>query len=105
MYVYHAGFFSIYLLFFLMHRHAKSKATEIELNEAELFETNSFIYINFIMMCIGVAGAILTLTLPIELASVSGMIYMIIPLAYWLLFAVRGRISLKRFGKINELTG
>jgi|SRR5665213_361852 len=102
MYVYHAGYMTIYLLFFLMYRHAKAKATEIALSPAELFETTTFIIINFINACLGLAGIILVFLLPIEDAGPTGMIYMLIPFAFWILFSVRGRQSRKKFGDIIE---
>jgi uncharacterized membrane protein len=102
MYVYHTGYMTIYLLFFLMYLHAKTKAKEIELSPAELFETDTFIMLNFINACLGLIGIILVLTLPVKDKGSTGMIYMAIPFAFWILFMVRGRQSRKRFGEITE---
>jgi uncharacterized membrane protein len=102
MYVYHTGYMTIYLLFFLMYIHAKAKAKEIGLNPAELFETNTFIIINLINACLGLAGIILVFTLPPAYKGWTGMIYMSIPIAFWILFVFRGRLSRKKFGQIIE---
>ncbi|HEY2580358.1 MAG TPA: TMEM175 family protein [Mucilaginibacter sp.] len=102
MYVYHAGYMTIYLLFFLMYLHAKAKAKEIELTAAELFETDTFILINVINASLGLIGIILVFVLPAEYKGSTGIIYMTVPLAFWILFAVRGKASRKRFGEISE---
>lgn len=104
MYVYHIGYMVIFLLFFLMYRHARAKATEIELSPAELFETTTFMMINFVNACLGLAGIILVFLLPVEDTGPTGMIYMLIPFAFWILFSLRGRQSRKIFGKIMEQT-
>jgi uncharacterized membrane protein len=102
MYLYHAGYMVIYLLFLLMHLHAKAKADKINLSKAELFETDTFIMINFINTSIGLLGIVLVFILPFEYKGASGYIYMAVPFAFSILFAVRGKISNKRFGGITE---
>jgi uncharacterized membrane protein len=102
MYVYHTGYMTIYLLFLLMYVHAKLKAKEIELSPAELFETQTFIMINFINAALGLLGIILVFTLPQPYKSSTGILYMAVPFAFWILFAVRGRKARKLFGEIRE---
>ena len=102
MYVYHAGYMVIYLLFLLMYVHAKAKAKEIELSPAEIFETDTFIMINFFNACLGLVGIILVFTLPVKDKGSTGLVYMSIPFAFWILFSIRGRQSRKKFGDIRE---
>jgi uncharacterized membrane protein len=102
MYLYHAGYFSVYVLFLLMYIYARKKAAEIGLTPIELFETNSMIIVNFLNCAIPAAGMLLVLFLPVKYASISGMIYLSIPVVYTVLFSVRGNISRKRFGTIAD---
>jgi uncharacterized membrane protein len=102
MYVYHSGYMTIYLLFFLMYINARSKAEEIALSPAELFETNTFIMINLINAALGFIGIVLVFLLPPVYKGSTGIIYTSIPLAFWILFAIRGRKARKLFGEIRE---
>lgn len=103
MYMYHAGFAAIYMLFFLMYRHAKTKATILKLSQAEVFETDSNIIINLMNACLGLAGILLVYLLPADYKGSTGLIYMLIPFMYGILFTIRGRASRKKFGDIKEL--
>lgn len=102
MYVYHAGYAAIYLLFFLMYLHAKKNAVKIDLSAAELFETDTFTIVNFFNSFLGFAGILLILVLPKSMKGWSGMIYMLIPFLYSILFAIRGKKARKQFGNIVE---
>ncbi|CAN5418055.1 hypothetical protein BH09BAC6_BH09BAC6_23780 [soil metagenome] len=102
MYVYHAGYAAIYLLFLLMYLHAKKKAAQIELSAAEAFETESFILINYFNAGLGIAGMLLVWLLPFTLKGSSGLIYMLIPFVYSFFFSYRARQSRKKFGSIVE---
>ena len=102
MYVYHSGYAIIYILFLLMYLHARKMAAEIKLSPAELFETDSFIIVNIFNAALGVIGILLVLFLPVQYKGSSGLVYMVIPFIYSILFGVRGRASRKRFGEITE---
>ncbi len=56
MYVYDAGFILIYLLFFLMYKHARNQAAKLELTPYEIFETKTQMYINLLNVVIGLLG-------------------------------------------------
>ncbi len=90
MYVYHSGYAAIYILFFLMYLHAKKKANEIDLSPAELFETDSFLIINALNAGLGIAGVLLVFFLRADYKGSTGLIYMVIPFMYSILFIVRG---------------
>lgn len=98
MLIYGAGFFVIYLLFYLMYRHAAKNAAQIGLNERELFDTKTITGINFICMCICVVVMLIGVIFPV-LAGVSGFLYCSIPLAYTVWFARRGKKSRMLFGE------
>lgn len=85
-----------------MYVHARKKAKEINLSEAELFETGSFIFVNLFNSSLGLIGILFVLLAPQGYKSSSGYIYMVIPLLYSILFAVRGREARKRFGDVIE---
>jgi uncharacterized membrane protein len=104
MYVYHSGYAAIYILFFLMHLHAKKHKDEIKLSPAELFETDTFILANLFNALLGPIGILFVLFAPLHLKGSSGFIYMAIPFIYSFLFAYRGKKSRKKFGHITEKT-
>ena len=98
MYVYDLGYLLIYLLFYLMYKHAQGNAEKLELTDYELFETRSQMYINLLNVLIGVFAIIATFILPENAKGASGYIYFLLPVAYPIFFAVRGRRSRKLFG-------
>ena len=102
MYVYHSGYAAIYLLFYLMHVHAKKQAAEIKLSPGEIFETDTFILLNILNAGLGIAGILFVMLSPLKYKGTSGFIYMAIPFLYSFLFAIRGKQARKRFGGITE---
>lgn len=75
MIIYGIGFLSIYLLYFFMYLHAYFKRIDLELNQSEIFETKTKIFVNVIMMSIGLLSIIMALFLS---PGVSGMVYFLI---------------------------
>jgi hypothetical protein len=100
--VYHSGYAAIYLLFYLMHIHAKKHTAEIKLSPAEVFETDTFIYLNLFNALLGVIGILIVLLAPLKFKGSSGFIYMAIPFLYSFLFSYRGKKARKKFGDITE---
>ena len=98
MYVYDLGYLLIYLLFYLMYKHAQSQAEKLELTDYELFETRSQMYINLVNAVIGVLAIIVTFILPENVKGGSGYVYFLLPVVYPIFFTVRGRQSRKLFG-------
>jgi uncharacterized membrane protein len=97
-YVYNTGYILIYLLFYLMYRHAQSHAERLELTLFELFETKSMMYINLLNALIGVLAILATIALPANIKGLSGFTYFLIPFAYSIFFSLRARKSRKLFG-------
>ncbi|HTE01196.1 MAG TPA: TMEM175 family protein [Mucilaginibacter sp.] len=91
MYVYNLGYMAIYLLFYLMYRHAQNHAEKIELTPFELFETRSMMYINLLNVLIGLIAIVVTFLLPSNLKGASGYVYFLIPVAYSIFFSQRGK--------------
>ena len=97
MYVYGIGYMLIYLLFYLMHRHARNLAQKLELTPYEIFETNSQMYMNLLNVLIGLFAIIINFALPGPLKGLSGYTYFLIPFAFSIFFSVRARKSKKLF--------
>lgn len=91
MYVYNLGYMAIYLLFYLMYRHAQNHAEKLELTPFELFETRSMMYINLLNVLIGLLAIMVTFLLPVNIKGASGYIYFLIPVAYSIFFSLRGK--------------
>ncbi len=98
MLIYGAGFFVIYLLFYLMYRHAAKNAELIGLSNREVYDTKTITGINFICMCICVVVMLIGLIFS-RLAGVSGFLYCSIPFAYTVWFSHRGKKSRGLFGE------
>ena len=98
MYVYDTGYVLIYLLFYLMYRHAQNKADELELTDYELFETRSQMYINLLNMLVGVLAIILTFILPENVKGGSGYVYFLLAILYPVFFSSRAKKSRQLFG-------
>lgn len=98
MYVYNIGYMIIYLLFFLMYRHAQHHAERLALTPYELFETRSMMYINLLNVLIGAIAILITFFLPTEMKGASGYVYFLIPVSYSIFFSLRGKKNKKLFG-------
>lgn len=96
-YIYNTGYIAIYLLFYLMYRHAQGHAEKLELTTYELFETRSMMYINLLNVLIGIIAILTTFLLPANLIGASGYTYFLIPVAYWIFFSLREKRSRKFF--------
>ena len=96
-YVYNTGYIAIYLLFYLMYRHARGHKERLELTDYELFETRSMMYINLLNVLIGVIAILITFILPANLIGLSGYTYFLIPVAYSIFFSLRTKKSKRIF--------
>jgi hypothetical protein len=98
MLIYGAGFIAIYLLFYLMYRHAQKFATEIALTPVELYETKTLGNINLVCICI----CLIPMSGDIMMPNYAGPIaysYFLIPAAYYVWFSYRGKKRRKLFPK------
>ena len=96
-YVYNTGYILIYLLFYLMYRHAQGHKERLELTSYELFETRSMMYINLLNVLIGVIAILITFLLPANMVGLSGYTYFLIPVAYSIFFSLRAKKGKKIF--------
>lgn len=108
MLVYGIGFFIIYGIFFLMNRHALSKADELQLNTLEQFNTRTSVFGNIGMMCIGflsIVFACIGLVVDGYWAMYSGLCYSLIGPVLTILYNRRLRIIKNLFSdeEINEV--
>ncbi|MGY3213852.1 TMEM175 family protein [Mucilaginibacter sp. HD30] len=96
MLIYSTGFFTIYLLFYLMYSHVKKFVVELELTASEIWETKTLTNINLICMGICALSIATALIFP-EHAGMSGCIYFLFPFAYSGWFSYRGKKKRKIF--------
>lgn len=97
MLIYSAGLITIYLLFFLMYRHAERWADHLKLTPLELYETRTNKYMNVICMAIGLVAISMALLIPGK-AGMSGFVYCTFPIAYSMWFGYRGKKKRKLYG-------
>jgi len=97
MLIYSAGFIAIYILFYLMYRHAQKFAEELELTPTELYATKTVGGINLICVCISLVAVTVDIVLPEKYCGASGYIYCSFPVAYSLWFRYRGKKARKKF--------
>ncbi len=83
MLIYGGGYFTIFFLFFLMYNNAIKYSQEIDLTDKELYHTKTIGYGYLINSCIGVLSCIIAISLPINLAGLSGFTYFLIGPALW----------------------
>jgi uncharacterized membrane protein len=96
MLIYGAGLITIYILFYLLYRHAQKFATELELTPAELYETKTLTNINLLCICICIPAMSIAAFFP-EQAGRSGYVYFLFPVVYSTWFAYRGKKKRKLF--------
>jgi uncharacterized membrane protein len=90
--IYGVGYMIIYLLFLLMYVHALRCKGRLHLNPLEIFDTRTKLYAQAILIGIGAFCVLLAHLLPVRLAGLSGMGYMLIAPVFWIYFARRGRM-------------
>jgi uncharacterized membrane protein len=88
--LYGAGYFGIFLFFFLMYRHALQKKEELALNPAEVHDTLTHIYMHVANMSIGALSVLLAWTLPKEALGLAGIIYFAVGIAMTVIGSMRG---------------
>lgn len=89
--IYAIGYMVIYLLFYLMYRHAAKNTNNIGLTERELYETKTAMYINMLNSGIGLLAVVIAIALPAKESGLSGFTFFLIPLSYSLWFSYRAR--------------
>jgi len=97
MIIYGIGYTVIYLLFYFMHINALKHAEEIELTHKEIYDTKTEVYMNFTCACIGSLTILLAAFLPTGLKGFSGFVYFLLPVAFPLIYGLRGKRSRKLF--------
>jgi uncharacterized membrane protein len=95
--IYGLGYLIIYLLFYLMYRHAVKNAESIELTKRELYETKTAMYVNMLNVGIGSLAVIVAIITPVQYSGLSGYTYFLIPFSYTLWFGYRSRKARKLF--------
>jgi len=82
--VYGLGFIFVFLSFFLLYRHALSKATELQLTEQEIFDVRTYLEYHLIFVFVGLISVLLTILNVGILFALPGWIYGLLgPLLYW----------------------
>jgi hypothetical protein len=74
------GLFFIYLLLGLMHVHALRKKEHLDLNEAEVYETKTFIQSYLILVMITILSMSIVLIFGGTASPYSGSVYALVPL-------------------------
>ncbi|MCC6865305.1 MAG: DUF1211 domain-containing protein [Ignavibacteria bacterium] len=97
MIIYGLGFASIYLILFLLYRYAVKKSAELELDEKEIFNTKTKMYLYSINTIIPLITIVAALILPENLAGLSGYIYFMLGPVIYIYYKVRGNRYKKLF--------
>ncbi len=97
MLVYSAGFIAIYILFYLMYRHAQKFAAALELTPTELYATKTAAGMNLICMGISLVAATLAIVLPENYCASSAYLYCLFGPAYYIWFRYRGKKGRQKF--------
>jgi hypothetical protein len=75
MVIYGLGFAAVFLILFLLYRHAWGLRQELELNEIETHLTQYEMMNQFAMMCFGLASAVIATLVPPRMAGLAGYLY------------------------------
>ncbi len=75
MVIYGLGFAAVFLLLFLLYRHAWTLRTELELNPIEEHLTKYEMMNQFAMMCFGLGSAVVATLVPPKMAGLAGYLY------------------------------
>lgn len=95
MMIYGLGYILIYFLFALMYIHALKKSEELQLLPAEIFDTKTKLFKNFVLIAVGILSVLVAFLLPAAQAGIAGLVYVLIGPALSFFYARRGRIKRK----------
>ena len=84
MIIYGIGYVAIYSVFLLLYLHARRKRLLLGLTRHELFDTNTRIYSNLILIAVGLCSILLAVVLPIRNAGLCGWVYMVLGPLFWI---------------------
>jgi uncharacterized membrane protein len=88
--IYGAGFAGIFLLFFFMYVHALRRRHELELNEVEIHDTHTAMWMYAAYVVIGIVSTVIGVTVPGRAVSLAGWIYFLIGPVSGLIGYIRG---------------
>ena len=91
MVIYGLGLMAIYLLFFLMYRHAFRKSGALGLNPGEKFDCKTNVYRMMIMAGFALLSVLVALALPDTLAGSAGFVYFLIGPAFFIFHSSRSK--------------
>jgi uncharacterized membrane protein len=91
MMIYGMGYILIYLLFTFMYMHALRKKSFLQLTNAEIFDTKTKLYKNFVLMAIGLLSIFVSFTTREEDSGIGGMVYILIGPALSIFYSYRGK--------------
>ncbi len=101
MFIYGIGYVLIYSLFLLMYIHALKKKRQLELTMLEEFDTKTKLFLNIILISIGMISIITSQLVNPSAAGDAGMVYILIGPALTIYYSLRKR---KRRKLVNEIS-
>lgn len=96
--IYGSGFGTIYLLFFFMYKHALRKRELLQLTPVEAFDTKTKMYSHLVFVFAALLSIVIAWVLPVEIAGLSGYLYILIGPAFTIYYTRRGKAKRKLFG-------
>jgi uncharacterized membrane protein len=91
MVIYSLGFSAVSVVFALLYRYAYGLRKELGLNEYESLRTRHALYNQLAMGALGLIAILTAVLLPVRLSGLSGYLYMLIGVYYWIAGSVLGR--------------
>lgn len=91
MLIYSLGFSSVSAVFALLFRHAYRLRKELNLNEYECLRTRHACYHQLAMIALGLIAGLTALLLPLRYSGLSGFLYTLIGVYYWVTGVVLGK--------------
>ncbi len=97
MIIYGAGFIAVQIIFVLMYLHALKQKDILDLNEEEVFESRTQLYVNVILFFLGLGSIIFAFAVPPANAGGAGFFYILILPVLTIYHTARGKIARKKF--------
>ena len=99
MVIYSLGFSAVATVFALLYRYAYKQRKDLALNEYECLRTRHAVINQVAMLILGLIVAITALLLPLRISGVSGYLYVLIGVYYWIAGAVLGKREAAALGR------
>jgi len=95
--IYGVGYILVFFILMMLYIHALRNKAALELTAIEIFDTKTKIYSQVVQISVGVLSVITAVLLPLDLAGLAGLVYLLLGVALTVYYFRRGKTRKRLF--------